>query len=90
MPVSILTLFSCLLGSLKILMGPLQGKKPFSGSSAYTLASNACPISGILAYSIIGKVCPLAILSCHSTKSKPVTISVTGCSTYSLVFISIK
>lgn len=33
---------------------------------------------------------PLATNNYHSTKSYPVIISVTGCSTYNLVFISIK
>ena len=67
---------------------PGEGWK-VTGSSALILHSIAWPKKLIDSWSNLISI-PSAILSWALTISKPVIISVTGCSTWILVFISMK
>ena len=76
-------------GMLKRCSVPVAGTNPAATSSAYSRTSMAWPPMRA-SRACGGSGSPSAIRSCSSTRSRPVTSSVTGCSTWSLVFISRK
>ena len=70
-------------------INPVDGAKSRNVSSAFILHSIAHPFT-FKSFCLNGISFPLAISICSFTRSRPETSYVTGCSTWSLAFISIK
>ena len=69
-------------------MVPGEGTK-VTGSSAFMRHSMACP-ENVMSFWAKDSGSPVATRICSFTRSRPVTSSVTPCSTWILVFISMK